>query len=75
MFVFTFYFNRKCLRDNAGMKSLYSLLLTPLYHLLKKKPMKLNRRDAMSIDALPWRKTVEVKGDVPVAQSVVRTRV
>lgn len=37
--------------------------------------MKPNRRDAMSIDALPWRKTAEVKGDVPVAQSVVRTRV
>lgn len=37
--------------------------------------MKPNRRDAMCIDALPWRKTAEVKGDVPVAQSVVRTRV
>lgn len=34
-----------------------------------------NRRDAiMSIDALPWRKTAEVKGEVPVAQSVVRTK-
>lgn len=37
--------------------------------------MKANGTDAMSIDGLPWRNTAEVKGDVPEARSVVRTRV